>query len=471
MGSDEPSIDAGPRVRASVASMWAAIGGEPSRREAVAVTGPDVVLPSLFDVTGLATATVAVANLAAAELLAARNQEPVRSVTVDRRAACAAFVCEHLFAPDGWKAPPIWDAIAGDYRTADGWIKLHTNYRSHRTAALGVLDIAEPDRDAVAATVAGWQGDALEHAVVSAGGCAAVLRTADAWAAHPHGAATTHEPPVAIRVAPGTTARRLGPARRPFAGVRVLDLTRVIAGPVATRFLAAHGADVLRIDPPGFEEVPALLPETTAGKRCASLDLQAEPDRARFDDLVAHSDVIVHGLRPGALAALGFDERDLRARNPGAVLATLDAYGWTGPWATRRGFDSLVQMSCGIAAAPTAGAEPAPLPAQALDHGTGYLLAAAVARALAHRHHHGRGATIEASLLGTAGVLMRSAINRQDENVPAPMWDDRDTERRSTAWGPARAVPIPGSIDGVPAILDREPGPLGRLEPTFAVEP
>ena len=184
------------------------------------------------------------------------------------------------------------------------------------------------------------------------------------------------------------------------------------------------------------------------------------------DDLVAHSDVIVHGLRPGALAALGFGERELRARNPGVVLATLDAYGWTGSWAKRRGFDSLVQMSCGIAAAPTAGAEPAPLPAQALDHGTGYLLAASIARALTHRHHHQSGVTIEASLLGTAGVLMRSAV-ADGADVPTPRWDDSDTERRSTAWGPARAVPVPGSIDGVPAILDREPGPLGRHEPSF----
>ncbi len=188
----------------------------------------------------------------------------------------------------------------------------------------------------------------------------------------------------------------------------MLDLTRVIAGPVATRYLAAYGADVLRIDPPGFDEVAALLPESTAGKRCAALDLRSAEGRARFEHLVAQAHVVVGGLRPGALADLGLGSAELRARNPSLITVTHDAYGWSGPWAGRRGFDSLVQMSTGIAAAGAAAAgtdRPTPLPAQALDHGVGHLLAAATCRALTRRVQTGAAADVRGSLVGAANVL------------------------------------------------------------------
>src|SRR5262249_7162726 len=174
--------------------------------------------------------------------------------------------------------------------------------------------------------------------------------------------------------------------RRPLHGVRVLDLTRVIAGPIGTRLLAAWGADVLRLDPPGFEEVPALLPETTAGKRTAALDLREPASRTVFANLVRDAHVVVAGYRSDALDGLGFDSAWFRRENPRIVRVLYDAYGFTGPWATRRGFDSLVQMSLGIADAgqrATASPRPFPLPAQALDHATGYFIAAAACRGLA----------------------------------------------------------------------------------------
>jgi crotonobetainyl-CoA:carnitine CoA-transferase CaiB-like acyl-CoA transferase len=248
----------------------------------------------------------------------------------------------------------------------------------------------------------------------------------------------------------------------------VLDLTRVIAGPVCTKFLAGYGADVLRIDPPGFEEVPSLLPETTLGKRTAALELTDSTDRATFEELLASADVLVSGLRADALEHLGYDDEALTAANPGLIFASLDAYGWDGPWRNRRGFDSLVQMSCGIAddgATATSQGEPAPLPVQALDHATGWLLAAAVARALTRRLTHSVTARIQASLIGTANLLYSLTPPNDQPSAPTP--DDFTLTATTTDWGPARRVPLPGRIDGVRAHWSQQAGPLGRHPATW----
>ena len=453
--------------------LWTLVGDDGGLGP-LEVTGPRAVLPSVFDVTGLATASVGIATAAVAGFVAARTGVVAPNASVDTRAASAAFIGELLFAPRGWERPAIFDPVAGDYLAADGWIRLHTNYAAHRSAALAALglpDDASTDRDAVAAVVRRLPAAELEEAVVDRGGAAAAMHDATTWRAHPHGAASADEP--AVRVHPAAVADlppRLATAgARPLGGVRVLDLTRVIAGPVCTRFLAAHGAAVLRLDPPGFAEVAAIVPVVTPGKRCATLDLAAAGDRDRFADLVADADVVVHGLRPGAMEGLGFGPAELRAINPGIVTARLDAYGWCGPWAPRRGFDSLVQMSCGIAAtgAAAAGIErPVPLPAQALDHGTGYLLAAAVVRALTIRLATGRPADITASLLGTANLLQTRPVDG-GLAAPRPEWTERDLVDVVTAWGPAGAVPSAGDVAGWPASYGVPAGPLGRDAPAW----
>jgi hypothetical protein len=452
-------------VRHIAARVWSLLDGEPSALDRLELVGEPRVLPSVFDVTGLASATVGVATLAAAELHATRNERALDPVVVTTREASAAFRCESLFAPDGWTLAPIWDPIAGDYRGADGWIRLHTNYAHHRAAALQVLGSGEADRDAVEADVARWHVDELESRVVEAGGAAAAMHTRDQWLIHPHGAATASTAPVEIMPRPGGIAASLPASEAPLGGVKVLDLTRVIAGPFATRFLAAWGAQVLRVDPPGFEEVPAVVPETTAGKRCAFLDLTTTRGRDRLLDLVSEADVVVHGYRPGALDALGLDESTLCGSNPALIISQHDAYGWTGPWAGRRGFDSLVQMSCGIAAARGAD-RPRPLPAQALDHATGMLIAAAVCRALTTRTQTGVPASIRCSLIGAANLLCELP-DRGSMAVDAPSFTIDDLEPRHTWWGPSRAVPIPGRIGSRRPTLQIEPGPLGRHDPTF----
>jgi hypothetical protein len=453
-----------------LAQVWAATGGPAELIGTVHAQGPDTVLPSVFDVTGLAAATVSAATLAAAEVLAVRTTQPIRPVSVDRRSASAAFLSEALFAPVGWDRPPVWDPIAGNYRSATGWIRLHTNYSYHRDAVERVLAVA--DKPGVSTAVAGWEGDELETAVVDAGGCAAVMHDHAHWLRTPPGQATAREPLVARETRPvDASLPALSPgAGRPYDGVRVLDLTRVIAGPVCTRVLAGYGAEVLRIDPPGFSEVPALLPDTTTGKRTAALDLTNAGDREVFESLLGNAHVLVTGLRSGALERLGYAAAALRALNPALITASLDAYGWHGPWRDRRGFDSLVQMSCGIAAAGASAVgsdAPVPLPAQALDHGTGYLLAAAVGRALTALHTAGVATDVHCSLIATANLLMQHSASTPIGDTPAPGWTESDTVATSTGWGPARRVPLPGSIDGIPNDWVIDAGPLGRSSPSW----
>jgi CoA-transferase family III len=414
-------------------------------------------LPSAFPVTDLAVASIGAAALAVSELIGLVTEAP--SVSVDRRFASLWF--QWSLRTLGWEVPPPWDPIAGDYPASDRWIRLHTNAPKHRAAALRVLGCAE-DRDAVAKAVAAWQADALEQAIVDQGGCAAAMRSQSDWADHPQGRAVAREPVIALARTPAApTAWRPSPDR-PLAGLRVLDLTRVLAGPVATRFLAGYGADVLRIDPPDWNE-PGVVPEVTLGKRCARLDLTKDKDRATFEALLADADILVHGYRRGALDGLGYGETKRRALRPGLIEVALDAYGWSGPWAGRRGFDSLVQMTTGLADAGMrwrTAEKPVPLPVQALDQATGYLMAAAAVRGVIARISDSSALTAHVSLARTAGLL-----GRPDGGSTAPFEPaadgDYDGAIETTDWGPANRIRSPATIGGARLRWDRGASDLG----------
>ena len=433
---------------------------------------PGGTLPSAFAVSDLAQASIGAAGAAVARLAAGPDGDAM-PVTVDRDLASAWFALS--IRPDGWELPPIWDSVAGDYAAADGWIKLHTNAPHHRAAALGVLGVPGA-REAVAAEVARWDADDLETAVVTAGGAAAAMRSVAAWDAHPQGAAVAAEPFLHVERTPAgpgwpgdAAAPRTG---RPLDGLRVLDLTRVLAGPVATRLLAGWGADVLRIDPPGWDE-PNVVPEVTLGKRCARLDLHEDRDRDRLLRLLADADVVVHGYRPGALDGLGLGADTRASTRPGLIDVSLDAYGWTGPWAGRRGFDSLVQMSSGIAAAGQVAAgtdHPVPLPVQALDHAAGYLLATAALAGLTLRRQDGRGSRWRTSLARMSRLLVDAGVAPTiegegiDPTAPSP---HEPVER--TAWGDARRLPPPVVVTGAPLYWDLPAGPLGSAPAEWPV--
>ncbi|GGT63626.1 putative L-carnitine dehydratase [Streptomyces purpureus] len=373
-------------ARRGTEELWRILDGDPALLDRVAYGGPSGLLPARLPVMDLARATVAVCALAAAE----HAGRPGR-VLVDDGAVATAFVSERHLLVDG-RQPVNFAPLSRFWRAADGWVRTHANYPHHRAALLAALGTAE-DVTAAEAAIAGRTAAEVERAVYAAGGLAVALRTAEEWAAHDQGAAVAGRPLL--------TRERLdeaAPRARTGRPLRVLDLTRVIAGPVATRTLALLGADVLRVDPPDNPELPDQHADTDFGKRTVALDLERPSDRRTFEELLDGADVLVTGYRPGAL------ERFDLVR-PGLVVARLSAWGDYGPWGERRGFDSLVQVATGIADLEGTSEHPGALPAQALDHGTGYLLAAAVLRSLTEQSAQGGTRLIRLALAQTAHWL------------------------------------------------------------------
>lgn len=372
-------------------------------------------LPSRLAVTELAVGAVAAAAAAAAHLARARGASPVTTRwTVDPRRVAASFRGDQLLRVDG-DAFPGFAELSGFFRTRDGWVRTHANYPHHRARLLDALDLPDgTDREALAARMAKLDALEVEERVRARQGIAVAVRTPEEWSAHPQSEAAAALPLVVMEelgdadVAPRVSRGKLRDQNRPAAGLRVLDLTRVIAGPVATRTLALLGADVLRVDDPGLPEIAAQHLDNGMGKRSALLDLRKDEDREVFDTLLEEADVVVTGYRPHALDRFGLTPEELAQRRPGIVIATLDAWGSAGPWRDFRGFDSIVQAATGISMLTSPDdTKPGALPAQALDHASGYLLAAGVLIALS-RQIQGRGGSLHVSthLARTARALL-----------------------------------------------------------------
>ena len=435
--------------------LWSLAGAEPDALDRVTITGPRHALPSVFDVTGLAAGAVTATQLAAAEL---RPGGSARSpVSVDRRHAAIAFRSERLFTVNGRPGPSGWDPASGYYPTAGGGlIQLHCNFPHHRAGVLAGLGLTDPGDDrvrgAIETAVADRDARDLEDRLMAAGMCVAMLRTPEAWAGHPQGRAVAALPVLEIERVADSPPEPTGIGATALGGVRVADLTRVIAGPVCGRVLAAHGADVLRVGGPGLPVVDALLPDTNLGKRWAEVDLRSAPGRSALLDLVAAGDVVVQGFRPGSLAGLGLGMADFAEARPGMVYATLSAYSHEGPWSDRRGFDSLVQTASGLGAAGAAGwgvEGTKPLPAQALDHGSGWLLAFGVMVALRRRAEEGGSWRVRTSLAQVSAFLQE--LGRIDATgVTDPSRADvADLMSETTSHGTTVGhVALPGTLGG-----------------------
>ncbi|MEQ1889420.1 MAG: CoA transferase [Alphaproteobacteria bacterium] len=453
------------RARTLLATVWNALGGAPALLDGVRFAG-EGGLASAYPVTDMASATIGAAALALAELAQARGGK-FPDVTIDRR--LASFWFAFSIRPVGWKMPAPWDPIAGDYQTTDGWIRLHTNAPHHRIATEKILG-QHTDKVSMAKAVASWKKQELEAAIVAAGGCAAEMRSVAEWADHPQGRALANEPLAHIENFSAHPLPDRGASfTRPLAGVRVLDLTRVLAGPIASRFLAGFGADVLRIDPPDWDE-PGIVPEVTPGKRCARLDLKTAAGRAIFEALLTQADVFLHGYRGDALDRLGYGATVRRALSPGLIDVSLCAYGWSGPWALRRGFDSLVQMSCGVADAGMRwkqAAKPTPLPVQALDHGTGYLLAAAVIRGITQRLMNVNSLSARLSLARTAKLLTGMGVYEAEAPLAAENFFDIASPLEGTDWGNAKRLKPPVTIRDAPFYWTLPARALGTSAPAW----
>jgi len=472
----------GQRWPALLAEAWAALDGDtasdgqaaglvagpvagraarlPAGLEVLWVSGAPGLLPSRLPVEEAAIACTAAALLAAAALHAQRGGDGgsrgAPAARLDRAHVAAAFRSEAYLRIGGEQAGPGFAPLSRFWRTADGWVRTHGNYPWHRAAllrALGCDDARDAGAsDAVAAALAELGAREAEDLVTGAGGVAAAVRAESAWRDEPPGrsvAATALVEPRAIAGAPPRW-RAAGPL--PASGVRVLDLTRVIAGPVATRYLAALGADVLRLDAPGRPELTPHAYDGLPGKRSALLDFGTAGGHARLHELLAAADVLVHGYRPHALERFGLGAQALAERHPGLVVVALSAWGSRGPWGTRRGFDSIVQAASGIAMAESPdGERPGALPCQLLDHGTGYLCAAAALRALARQSVRGGTQFRELSLARTAHWLLG-----QPRVIPAPAPAQAQAGEGEPAWlttldsaaGAVTTVRPPGRLDG-----------------------
>ncbi|WP_194926249.1 CoA transferase [Catenulispora pinisilvae] len=465
----------------------------------------DLGLPSVFRVGQFAAWTVTAAHAQAAAFFAARNGlDAPPEVRVGVREAAIAFRSERYLRVDG-EAAFEWAPLSGDYEAADGWVRLHCNFEHHAAIACRVLGVPQ-ERDAVEAAVRRRGRFELEDAIAQAGGVAAAMRTSEEWSAHSQRAVVAGRPVVAMAPLAGgevfaadcgvvggfggvgsvgsvglvgaggsgpagagpadgaaITNRKLAPSPRPLSGIRVLDLTRIIAGPNAGRVLAGHGADVTMVRSPLLPTIRGLDLDLNAGKALRFLDLRTDAGHAAFLDLVRDADIVLQSYRPGALADLGLGPADLAAVNPNLVHVSISAYGADGPWGGRRGFDSLVQMATGIAeeGMRAAGAKrPVPLPAQVLDHGAGWLAAAGAIEAL----RRGGGLAVDVSLAGVGHAL--DGLGRLDPAVglavPDPALSDVEDLllREPSAVGELTRVRFPGFVAG--AVLGWSgPPPLG----------
>ena len=381
------------------------------RARAVDITGgSDPILPTPFRIGETAAAALGAVGLAASDLWALRTGRG-QQVAVDTRQATASLRSGHYLGMDGADVSTERNSIMGTYPARNGrWSYLHCNFPNHRAAALGVLGVPE-DREAVRQAVAKWDALELEEAIIAAKGAGGMVRSMDEWATHPQAAAIASLPLMEIVKIAESAPEKLPAGDRPLAGVRVLDLTRVLAGPTCARTLAEHGADVLKITAAHLPNLGYQEYDTGHGKLSAHLDLREPKDVETLRALVREGDVFSQGYRPGTLGARGFSPEALAKLRPGMVCVSLSAFGHVGPWASRRGFDTVVQTVSGITtrqAQVFPGASPGPqfYPVSAIDYLTGYLMAFGAMVALARRAREGGSWLVRISLAQTGRWLV-----------------------------------------------------------------
>nr|WP_137732713.1 CoA transferase [Rubrivivax pictus] len=439
----------------ALAALWRDAGLPATPLAWASLPGQGQVLPSSFDVATAAQAGIGAAALAAAWLWHWRTGQ-AQQVRVDR--AQATVECSGAFSIDG-HAPDLWDKLSGLYACGSaagqpGWVRVHANFAHHRDTALQVLGLPpgpDTDRAAVTQALQGWTATDYEQAVADAGGVVAAARSFADWDAHPQARVLASQPVLAITpiaggdAPPHPWAALSTPPNgdaQPLTGLRVLDLTRILAGPVAGRCLAAHGADVLLVNGPHLTNIAAIA-DTSRGKLSTQIDLRTEAGRAALQGLASQAHVFLQGYRPGALAGHGFSPEALAQRHPGIVVASLSAYGDSGPWAGRRGFDSLVQTATGfnLAEAAAAGSTtPRAQPVQILDYTAGHLLAFGIQAALWRQATQGGSWQVRVTLAGVANWLRAMGQDASGLAARAPdaeVWMD-DSDSGFGQGGPGR---------------------------------
>ncbi|SAK80124.1 L-carnitine dehydratase/bile acid-inducible protein F [Caballeronia pedi] len=448
---------------ATLHDLWRIAGLPDDALSFIDLSGRDPVFPTTFAVGTAAQATVGAAALAACELGAARGVERQR-VAVDM--THAAVECTGAFTVDG-KEPETWGRFSGLYRCADGYVRIHANFEHHQDGALRLLglDPRTATREDAGRALLAWRGAEFENAAAERGLVVTMLRTFDEWDTTPQARAIAAQPLMTLtRIgdAPPLALPALSSQARPLDGLRVLDFTRILAGPVGGRALAAFGADVMLVNGPHLPNIPAIA-DTSRGKRSALLDLRTANDRDTLWQLIDDAHVFAQGYRPGGIASLGFGPEALAARRPGIVYTSLSAYGTEGPWAERRGFDSLVQTAMGFNAAEGEAAgdgKPRALPMQMLDMASGFLMAFGAAAALWRQQREGGSWHVQVSLAQTGHWLR--GLGRVEGGLKSAKPDLAPyVERYESGFGELMAVRPSAQFGRTPAGYARDAAPPG----------
>jgi crotonobetainyl-CoA:carnitine CoA-transferase CaiB-like acyl-CoA transferase len=476
-GSDKSIREVTAMPREALRTILPIAGWPAERADTVTISDrTDPVLPTPFRIGTAGAATLAATGLAAADLWEIRSGRR-QNVSVDFRHASASLRSGHYMKLGDGQVSHARNSIMGVYPTKDGrWSYLHCNFPNHRAAALGVLGVAE-DREAVARAVLNWNAADLEEAIIAAKGAGGMVRTHEEWARHPQSAAIAALPLMEIVRIGDSPPEAMPPGNRPLSGIRVLDLTRVLAGPTCARTLAEHGADVLKITGAHLPNLGYQEFDTGHGKLSAQLDLRQQRDVDILRGLVREADVFSQGYRPGTLGGRGLAPEELAEIRPGLVYVSLCAFSHAGPWASRRGFDTVVQTVSGITsrqAEIVPGKTPGPqfYPVSAIDYCTGYLMAFGAMVALARRAREGGSWLVRISLaqVGKWIVDLGEVPAAAARDAPAEFTPD-ELERWSmvsdTPSGPLRHLKPVVQMSETPTYWARPSVPLGYHQPVW----
>jgi crotonobetainyl-CoA:carnitine CoA-transferase CaiB-like acyl-CoA transferase len=435
----------------------------------VAIEGSDPVFPTPYRIGTAGAAALAAVGVAVSRLWflsRKRNQK----VAIGVRAAAAAMRSARYLRIDGQVPKELWDPLSGYYPVKDGrWVSIHCNFANHREAAMGVLG-NPADRAAAEAASSQWDGLALEDAIHAAKGCAGLARTAEEWAKHSHSAAVSSSPLLSIQKISESEPEPLPQGPRPLSGVRVLDLTRVLAGPTCARTLAEHGADVLKIAGPHLPDSGNSEFDTGIGKLQAFLDLRAPSGVETLKNLLSDADVFSQSFRPGTLAARGFSPGEAAKLRPGIVYVTLSAWGTEGPWRDRRGFDSIVQTVSGMAYRQSGEAKPKLLPVSVIDYVSGYLMAFGALVALARRATEGGSWLVRVSLARTGKWIVDRGEVGDFASVPVELPQD-ELQKLIIQTGKFSHLRPVLEMSETPPFWELSPAPLGSHPPAWPSRP
>ncbi|HZM43747.1 MAG TPA: CoA transferase [Burkholderiales bacterium] len=452
-------------------------GWSEERVRSVEVTGAlDPILPTPFKITETGTASLAAVGLAACDLWELRTGRR-QKVAIDTRQATASLRSGTYLVMEGKPVDFGRNEIRGVYPAKNGrWSYLHCNFPNHRAAALKVLGVPE-DPEAVRKAVLQWDALELEEAIIAEKGAGGMVRTMEEWARHPQAAAIASLPLMEIVKIADSPKEELPKGDRPLSGVRVLDLTRVIAGPTCARTLAEHGAEVLKITGAHLPSLGRQEYDTGHGKLSAHLDLRETKDVEILRGLVRKADVFSQGYRPGTLGGRGFSPETLAQLRPGIVVVSLCAFSHAGPWASRRGFDTVVQTVSGITwrqGELFPGAKPGPqfYPVSAIDFLTGYLMAFGAMVALKRRATEGGSWLVRISLaqvgrwLVERGQVAEAALKDvPKEFTPAEL--ERWSIVSDTPVGRLRHLGPTLCLSETPPFWARPTVPLGHHQPVW----